>query len=112
MFDKNGKEITDGCLLRIKFKRWNSEQFDGVFEVRLDPFTGLECTLVESFEPPFAFSIITKLSWLRRDFCFDYKNHANRPNYYQYLAVDEKRTANGVINQQYSNDIEIYELEP
>lgn len=106
MFDKNGKEITDGCLLRIKFKRYDDEQFDGVFKVRLDPFTGLECSLVEVFQPEFTFT--TSLTWHRGDFCFDYKNHNTRQNYYQYLAIDEKRTANGVINQYYSNDIEIY----
>ena len=106
MFDKNGNKITDGCLLRTKFKRYDGEQFDGVFKVRLDPFTGLECTLVELFEPSETFT--TSLTWLRGDFCIDYKNHATNPNYYQYLAVDEKRIANGVINQYYSNDIEIY----
>lgn len=107
MLDKNGKEITDGCLLRIKFERYEErEQFDGVFKVRLDSFTGLECNLVELFAPEYTF--VTKLIWLRGDFCFDYKNHATNPNYYQHLAIDEKRTANGVTNQYYSNDIEIY----
>lgn len=106
MFDKNGNTITDGCLLRIKFKRWDNEQFDGAFKVHLDPFVGLECTLIELFEPNETF--VTKLTWLRGDFCVDYKNHTTNPNYRQYLAIDEKRIGNGVTNQHYSNDIEIY----
>lgn len=106
MFDKNGNKITDDCLLRIKFKRYDDEQFDGVFKVRLDPFTGLECSLVEVFEPEFTF--VTKLTWSRGDFNFDYMNRDKHPNYGQYLVIEEKRTANGVINQHYSNDIEIY----
>lgn len=110
MLDKNGNEITDGCLLRMKFKTHDENcDFDGIFKVHLNGFTGLHCRLIELKCPEE--TSITSLSWERNDFCFDYKN--SNPNYSKYLAIDDKFELFGLYKQtrmltrSYSNDIEI-----
>jgi hypothetical protein len=112
MLDKNGNEITDGCLLRMKFKMYNENcDFDGIFKVHLNGFTGLHCKLVELKYPEETFT--TSLTWGRNDFCFDYKNSKTNPDYFKYLAIADKTELVGLYKQtrvpirSYSNDIEI-----
>lgn len=107
MLDKNGNEITDGCLLRIKFKMYDENRdFDGIFKVHLNGFTGLHCRLVELKYPEETFT--TSLTWRGDDFCSDYKNSKDN-----YLAIDDKFELFGlykqtrVLTRSYSNDIEI-----
>lgn len=113
MKDKNGKEIQHGDFLRIKFKMYEEEcQYDGVYKVILDGWEGATLRLVEIFEPTETFH--TSLTWKRKELCFDYKNTKTNPDYYQYLAIDDKNEQGVNIRswdhiRSYSNDIEIIE---
>ncbi len=113
MKDKNGKEIQHGDFLRIKFMMYEGkEQYDGIYKVFLDGWEGCKLSLVEIFEPEETFH--TSLTWMRKDLCFDYKNSKTNRDYYQFLAIDDKKEQGVGIRawdhiRSYSNDIEIIE---
>lgn len=111
MKDKNGGEITDGSYLRIRFKMYENELYDGIYKVSLDGFSGLKCSLVELFTPEVTFHVA--LRWERKDFTFAYKRYNEIPDYFDYLAIDEQiykttyRDREFKILRHYSDDIEL-----
>ncbi len=109
MKDKNGKEIKNGCFLRVKYPYGESKQLqDGIYRVNLNEFSGIEMRIVKILQPETTFH--TTLTWHRNELREDYVNQN-----YDRLAVMDTMGKNHMhgntwIEQNYSNDIEIVEF--
>lgn len=108
MKDKFGKEIFDGCYLRIKYYSGNDgeEFYDAIYKVVLDPFKGLEARMVKLIAPDW--TVRTTMSWKNGNFDSDYEN-----GNFENLAVLNKYVKdvwNSYKEINYSNDIEVVEF--
>ena len=100
MKDKNGKEITHGCYVRIKY-RYNDEDFNSIFKVNIDGFWGCKMTFVEDKinDIPYYPSLGVRGGYFSSDYV---NNNFNR------LALNTRE----IIEDIYSNDIEVIDYEP